>query len=334
MIIKTNKELRDHLGGAVSTSLSAVTDDELENNRILAYVPVAERKYIRKAIGNEMHALLDGEYNSESGVSGENKELFDLLQKACAFYTYAEYSAFSTGSDGDSGYQVDEKTNPKMWQVLERMWKSYDLAAGILEEALKLLFEGDFSAFKNSTVWQNTYGLLVNSGEVLHRALPASGGSYRIFLTLWPYLNDVETRECRMIMGEATYSLIKGKRNGSGEILTPAEKETLSLAEKVSAHAAYLEALPEVFTVETEGGALRVKSEFDGIRNRNTPNDKQMYELQKSIEKKVNRYKGELKAYLDAHLEDFPQYKAERYRGGGRLGFLDNKNLNTIFSVR
>src|SRR5690606_10573692 len=111
-------------------------------------------------------------------------------------------------------------------------------------------------------------------------------------------------------------------------VLAPHERSVLLLAEKLTAHAAYLDALPEVFTVEVDGGSLRVKSEFDGIRNRNTPNEKQTYELQKSVEMKVNRYRGELKAFLDAHLEQFPEYKAERHRAGGKLGFLDNEKYN------
>ena len=335
MIIKSNVELRKHLGGAVSTSLGIPDDTVAESDRILAYVPVAEKKFIQKAIGKEMLAVLESEYNSGPGVSAGNKDLFDLVQKACAFYTYAEYCSFSVGSDGDNGFSVEEKNGSKMWQVLERMAKSYELGSDMIEEAIKLLFTGDFAVFKSSPVWVKTYGLLINSGEVMLRALPASGGSYRLFLTLWPYFKDVEARECRQIMGKATYATLKTKRNGSNETLSDAESGLLEAAEKLVAHAAYFEALPEVLVVSpTTDGHIRVLSDFDGIRNRNNPKPEEYARLLKSIEKKRDRYRNELKAYLDENLDHFPDYKSEMYRGSEGLGFLDNDKYNTLFSIR
>lgn len=331
MLIKTNKELREHLGGAVSMSLTAV-EGEQEDNRILAYVAGAELKYIRKAIGPEMLSQLQAEYDA-GAVSAGNLALFKLLQRASAFYAYAEWSAFSAASDGNNGLEADEKKNPKMWQVLERINKSYELASDSIEEALKVLFTGDFPVFKTSDIWQSTYGLLVNSGDVLHKALPASSGSYRIFVTLWPYLLDVEKRECEEVAGATTYQLLKTKRNGTGWPLDPLQLEARQLMEKLTAHAAYLSALPEIFTVSADGGGLRVFSEFDGIRNKNTPNSDQMARLIGSFEKKVQGYRAELKAHLDNNVSAFTGYGTERYRGGSKPGFMKNEKNSPVFRL-
>ena len=332
MIIRTNKDLRYHLGGVIDMALTSAEGEE-ENNRILAYVPVAENKFIIKAIGKDTFEYLESKIN-DAEASNADKALLKLIQKATAFYTYAEYASYSVGTEGASGFKVDEKNSVKMWQVLERMDKSYDIGASTLESALNLLFTGDYSIFKESEIWLNTYKLLVNSGSVLHRALPASGGSYRIFITLWPYLADAEPRECSLIMGNTLYNSLLTKKHSNPAVLNDKEKQVLAIAQKLAAHSAYLSALNEVFVVEVDGGSLRVKSEFDGIRNKNTPTEKQLFELSTSIQSKINTYRNELKTFLDANVGYFPEYKAERFKGRSKLGLLDNDKYTTIFSLR
>jgi hypothetical protein len=335
MLIKSNTELRKHLGGAVSTSLGVPGDTVDENDRILNYVPVAETKYIKKAIGSGVYGLLNNAYNG-SGVGNTLLEIFDAVQKATAFYAYYEYLSFASADDGNNGLQADEKKSPKMWMVAERQNKAAELASDMIEEALRLLFASELDEFKTSDVWLNTYGLLVNSGNILKVALPPSGGSYRFFLTLWPYMVAVEEFELVSVAGAGTYARFLEKRNGTSQTGVSAEfLKARKKAEALVAYAAYAEAIPQglVVTVTNDGG-LRVLSEFDGIRNRNKPTADQLAILLKSVTDKRDRLREELKVFLTANLEEFTEFETEKYVAGEKPAFMDNEQYKTIFAIR
>ena len=320
----------------MSTSLGVPGDTVDENDRILNYVPVAETKYIKNAISPQVYVLLNTAYNSEQGVANDKKELFDAVQKATAFYAYYEYLSFASADDGNNGLQADEKKSPKMWMVVERQNKSAELASDMIEEALRLLFASDISEFKTSEVWLNTYGLLVNSGSILKVALPPSGGSYRFFLTLWPYMAAVEEFELVNVAGAGTYARFLANRNGTSQTgLSTEFLKARKKAEALVAYAAYAEAIPQgmLVTVTNDGG-LRVLSEFDGIRNRNKPTPDQLGILLKSVTDKRDRLREELKVYLSANLSEFPEFGTEKYVEGEKPAFMDNEQYKTIFAIR
>ena len=323
-LIRSNADLRLHLGGAVSTSLGVVGEEE--NDRILNFVPIAETKFIVKAIGADELDTLDGEYGADP-----KSTLFLLVQKACAFYAYAEYLPFSVADEGDNGLTADEKKSPKMWMLNERVNKAYELGADMLEAALGILFKNSES-FKASDNFNEIYGLLVNSGEVLGRALPPSGGSYRFFLTLWPYLADVEERELVPIVGPTTYAEFVANRNGLGTELSEKFLKARRKAESLVAYAAYAEALPQGLMVTiTKDGALRVLSEFDGMKNRTKVSDEQMDRLIGSVLRKRDLLRAELKMFLDQNKADFGDYASERYTAPSRPAFEDADKYNSIF---
>jgi hypothetical protein len=326
--------MRKHLGGAVDTSLGAVAGED-ENDRILNFVPIAETKYIAKAIGYEMVLALQTEYDAD-GLSGDNVVLFDYVQKALAWYTYAEYLSFASASEGDGGLTIDEKKSPKMWMVIERQNKAMQLGSDMLEEALRLLFTGDFTDFKDSDTYKKMYGLLVNSGDILKLALPPSGGSYRFLLTLWPWLMNMEANELVPIMGQDTYDEIYAMRNGEEPTSAPTAEwlKLRRVAESLVAFAAFEDALPSLNVVITPDGGLRVLSEFDGIRNRSKVSEEQYNKLHRNVGERVVKLRGELKAYLDNNVTVFTRYGTEMYRGAEKIAFMDNERYNTIFGIR
>jgi hypothetical protein len=330
-----------HLGGAVSTSLGVPGDTVDENDRILNYVPVAETKYIKKAIGAEVYGLLNTAYNDTAGVPDNLVELFDAVQKATAFYAYYEYLSFASADDGNNGLQADEKKAPKLWMVIERQNKAVELASDMIEEALRLLFASDIEEFKESDVWLNTYGLLVNSASVMKLALPPSGGSYRFFLTLWPYMAAVEEEELVNVAGAGSYERFLEFRNGTtpSPTLQGGELDVFlkgrKKAEALVAYAAYAEAIQQglVVTVANDGG-LRVLSEFDGIRNRKSPSQEQMANLLKSVTDKRDRLREELKVFLGKHLDVFTEFATEKHVASEKPAFMDNEQYKTIFAIR
>jgi hypothetical protein len=280
-------------------------------------------------------AQIEMDYLNEVNFTGLYLVMFENLQKALAFYTYAEYLSFASASDGANGLQMDEKKSPKMWMVVDRQNKAMELGADMLEEVLRFLFVYEYSAFRNSDTYRNVYGMLVNSGDILKLALPASGGSYRFLLTLWPYLKNVEEVELKQFMGLTTYKELLVIRNGSAEGVAAGVVwlKLRRLAESLVAFVAYYEALPHLTVTVTADGGLRVLSEFDGIRNRNKVTDEQYNRLMQAVYDKREKLRGEIVAYLDANRGVFTDYATEMYKGANKPAFLENDVLDTIFGI-
>ena len=140
----------------------------------------------------------------------------------------------------------------------------------------------------------------------------------------------MEERCLIQVIGRTTYPLLKAW-------VTDADarrKKVVALCRKIVAHQAYFEALPQALTVVQIDGGLRVLSEFDGVRNKKTPDTKQFERLHESVRTKLEAYKAELKGFMDKNNEYFTEYKAEMYKAGARPGFMDAEEYNVIFPIR
>ncbi len=281
-ILISNGQLVRCLGTA---AISASED----SNRMLSYAPSAEL-LVRKALGSEAIAYLKISAVSEiAGMTGAKKLLFGWVERAVAFYTYNFYLPFSIGSDGDNGLQEteSEKTKPvRMGALNERKNATPEMAAEALEEALRLLFENpdDYDFWQDTDAFKSVSALFIRFGSELGKALPPSGGTYRMFLTLRDYIVGAERDLVKPILGKVFFDSLKTKLTAGN--LTTLEKELIEYVSRYEAWAAYLEALDYLVVWATPKG-LRVLSEFDGINNRKTPNAGELADLKLSVDRKM-----------------------------------------------
>lgn len=332
MILNSIESLKAHLGRAIN---KATTLDFIQ-----PYIQLAEDEFIRPAIGPEMLAELDQQYNATpASLTDANQRLLIRLQRALAFYTYVKYLPFSLGNDGDNGLQEQgtQNTQPVRMGVLDkRQRESAENAANALENALVYLHHKrqDYPTWTNSDSYKRSSALFVFSATELTVYLPQVAGSYRLFLSLVPYLYRAEASNIKPLIGSEQFDDLKAKRIATTP-LQPADIRLLEAVSQATATVAYAKALYYLNVVQTSGGGLRVLSDFDGIYNQKAVDARVLLEAQRKADIEAAASLNALKAYLTDFADQYPLYKnGDRYQAKGPNEFPDNKGYKGIFRMR
>lgn len=332
MIINSIDGLKQHLGRAINQASTLAF--------IQPYIQLAEDEFILPAIGPEMLAELDSQLGANpTTLTPANKQLLTRLQRALAFYTYLKYLPFSLGSDGDNGLQEQgtDNTKPVRMGVLDkRQRESAENAASALEKALVFLYQhrADYPTWTNSEAYKRSAALFVFSATELTEHLPQVAGSYRLFLSLVPYLHMAEKNSIRPLVGSEQYDDLKAKRISSLP-LQPTDIRLLEAVGRATATVAYARALYYLNVVQTSGGSLRVLSDFDGIYNQKAVDAKVLLDAQRTADNEAAASLNDLKSYLTEYADQYPLYKnSNRYQEPGPNEFPDNSAYKGIFRMR
>jgi len=333
MILSTIDDLKTYLGRAIN---SATTLAFIE-----PFIQLAQDEFILTAIGPEMLAELDTQVNSTdpSALTAVNRALLKLVQRSLAFYTYQKYLPYSLGNDGDKGLQEQgtDNSKPVRMGVLDvRRRETAENAAKAIESVLLHLFSfpDKYPTWLNSPAYKSTRGLFISSGTELTQYVPQAGGSYRLFVSLKPFLSKVERTDLLPLLGKDQYDALKQSLISSDQ----PSGATLHLLEKVRqavATCAYAKAMYHLNVVQTPGGQLRVLSDFDGIYNQKAVTGHDLSEAQRMADGEAAASLNTLKSFLNAHADDYPLYKnSDRYQAKGPNAFPDNSNYNSVFRMR
>lgn len=330
MILNSIDSLKLYLGRAISQATTLAF--------IQPYIQLAEDEFIGPAIGSEMLSELDTQL-SENAVTPANRLLLTQLQRALAFYTYVKYLPYSLGNDGDNGLQEQgtDKTQPVRMGVLDkRQRESAENAANALEKALLFLFTfaDNYPTWRQSGACQTSRALFVHSATDLTRHLPQVAGSYRLFLTLKPYLNLAERNDILTLIGPDQFDALKAVMLGDGP-LTVNEHDLLERVRQATATSAYAQALYYLNVVQTAGGGLRVLSDFDGIYNQKAVTGRDLEQAQRKADTDAAASLTALKTFLTNNANRYPLYKnSDRYLAAGPNAFPDNSIYKGIFRMR
>lgn len=330
-LITNNQQLRSFLGGAISAS------DDVD--RIMPYLDLAETTYIEKAIGKELLTHLKTAADNESSASEEDSYLLGLVRRALSFYGYWMYLPFSTGTDGDNGLQETktERTQPVRQAMLEkRIAATGDYAAQALETALFLLFAkaSEYPEWEESETYISACELFIRNGSELKKGCAYTRGHHRIFISMREYLEERQRKSIVPALGqEFAEGLLERLKDGE---LTDAEKELMPYIQRALGHSAYEDALMQLTVVQLPSGGLRILSEFDGINNQRalSDQDKVFCEYQKKIGTDAEAYQRELKKYLDANAESFPDYIPTLEADKPKTWPVDNSQYKTVIRMR
>lgn len=302
MIVKQNDQLRKHIGeGIISASL--------DGGRILAFVSFGVG-IVAKAVGIDLIKEIDALVTRDA----KQQALFEHLEKTIAWYAYSKYLPFATGTDGDSGLQETstDKTTPTRLGVIDKRQKATDEnAANSLEDLLIFLFDNasDYETYANSDEFIEYKELIVRNGRELKRALPASNGSYRFYLTLKAYIQEEQDKVVKFV-GNTLLEAVLEKLNANTLKDEPIYKNAYLAISKYICRLAYLKALPRLVVVQSENG-LRVLSEFDGINDSKTPTAAQYELLRDSLERSANEAYNDMIDYLSANVDDLAGFETE-----------------------
>jgi hypothetical protein len=333
MLLKSVNDLKVHLGRTIN---KATTDDFL-----LPFIQLAQDTYILPAIGVEMLTELDTQFNSAepATLTDANKRLLLKLQRALAWYAYWKYLPFSIGNDGDNGLQEQgtDKTQPVRIGVLDRRQReSADNATNALEAALVYLQQAkaDYPTWMASAAFRRANALFIYSGSELTANLPQANGSYRLFLSLIPYLHMAENQSIKPLIGSEQFDDLKAKRIQTN----PLSAEDIRLMEAVSkatATLAYARALYYLNLVIAPGGGLRMLSDFDGIYNQKAVDPLVLAQAQSKADAEANSALKALKNYLTTYADQYPLFKnSDSYTKSNLYDMPKNDDYKGIFRMR
>lgn len=330
-LLQNNQQIRSFLGAAYSAS------DDVE--RIMPYFNMAETTYIEKAISTELLAYLKTIANNENSASDKDKSLLMLVRRALAFYGYWMYLPYSTGIEGDNGLQETktERTQPIRQSMLEkRIATTGDYAASALESVLLMLFSkpSDWESWNNSDTYKAACKLFIRNGSELKKGCPLTRGHHRVYLSMREYLEERQRKSIIPILGsEFADELLNRFRN---EDLSPSEKDLIPYIQRALGYSAYDDALLQLTVVQLPSGGLRVLSEFDGINNQRalSDQDKIFCEFRSKIGEESEAYQRELRKYLDAHADDFPEYISTPESSKPKTWPIDNTQYKTVIRMR
>lgn len=328
MIVKTIDEIRQYLGGSISSGSTLA--------RYEASMRDGERT-IRKIVGDTLMKSLLDQYEAGSWTDTQFEILFGYVQRAAVWWGYADFLPMSAGTDADNGL-VENTTadnGPIRQSVLEkRMTKATEKAADAIEELLQYLFSNaeKFDDWRNSSAYTDAMELFVNSGTALAKYIPQGNGSYRMWLTLKWYLRESED-SVLLLMGPAQFTDMKAKLKARTE-LSVLEKALLEKMGRACSWVAYKNALPYLRIVSLSAGGLRVLSEFDGINNAKAPTDEQYQRYEQNLKNEAEGKLSELRKFLDENADQLPLYKNSSAYKPPKSGSILEKNKDYTQVIR
>jgi|GEM_PF-2545092 len=332
MLLKDVNDLRVHLGRAINRA----TQDEF----LTPFIQLAQDEFILPAIGSAMLDELDTQYNStdSTALTPANRKLLTQLQRPLAWYAYTAYLPFAIGNDGDNGLQEQgtDKTQPVRIGVLDkRQRQSVENAANALETALLFLdfHRADYPTWTASDAYKATRLLFIRSASMLTAHLPQSARSYRLFLTLQPYLLRAEVNNILPVLGVDQYTELKAYQQTN--FIVPEMETLLDWIRPALASQAYADALFHLNVTQTAGGALRILSDFDGIYNAKAVSDDLLQTARSEARAEATRRLKTLKTFLTKNADQYPTYKnSPAGQAPNPFDLPDNSSYKGIFRMR
>jgi hypothetical protein len=326
----------------LSESLGKALDVSVGFEKMMPFTDIAYNKYIAKAIGDEYIDKICDEL-IVNAMSAPRKAKAQTLRKtlrySLAFYTYYEYSSFGIGKAGINGLdesKSDTTLPARKWVFDERKNKAVEIAASQLEAALVELinFRADYPEFYAVGNAVQYTEIFTQNGTQMLQACPATGGSYRLWASLFNFYKKVG-RDILVPLLSQTYitalrgRLLAGASNAEDSAILPYIREVETIH-------AYLMAFDTLVVRQTDGGGLRVHSEFDGINNASTPSPEQLFNLKEMLKGEASASITRLQNFLYKNIANYTEYAGSTaYKvPTGKAGFQRSANYKTLYTIR
>lgn len=330
-LLTNNAQLRSFLGAAYSAS------DDID--RIAPYLDLAESSFIEKAISPELLVELKTSADNESTASPNMKVLLGLTRRALAFYGYLLYLPYATGNDGDNGLQETktERTQPIRQAMLEkRVGATAENASNALEAVLSVLYNapGNYTTWKNSDTYKQACELFIRNGHELKAACSYTRGHHRLYVSMREHIAERQRKTIVPVLGEEFTAGLLVRMEGRQ--LTDDEKRLMPYIQRALGYAAYVDSLLLMTVVQLPNGGLRILSEFDGINNQRALSDQDatFCKYQEKLTLDADSYQRELKRYLEANADSFPDYVPTPQENKPKTWPIDNQQYKTVIRMR
>jgi hypothetical protein len=203
----------------------------IEFENLETYIDIAQNDLIEDVIGQEIYDVAQAHYDSpdyehdDSGSgSGDDRTSEDLtnlvhkLQLPIALMAYRNYANSADLTHSNKGRQIFVSENEKPafeWMVkrdeeniLNTAFRSTDLALKFLEDNIDL-----FPEYANSDAYAKQKGHFINTAKDFDSIFPIEK-SRRLFVVLIPFINEIERKTLKAILGKDLYDELKAYITG------------------------------------------------------------------------------------------------------------------------
>lgn len=242
-------------------------------DELAPYVEQATEIYVLPYVGSDTYDPIADAFETDGGtsLSGKQKELMRLLQRAIAYYTIAHalpkkltvMASMGAVNANPSGGAVP----PAQWMFKNALWSVTKDADTFLDAALAYLQKevATFTAWKASDAYSEGKADFFRSVKEF-QAYHHIGSSFRTFLALLGYIQKATDRYIRTILGDSLLDELVTAVKGGGA-LSDDQKKLLHYVRSALAPWSVFMAIPHLTCIVEQDG-LKVVSSTDGMDSR------------------------------------------------------------------
>lgn len=234
---------------------------------------LAQGKYLQPILGPTLLSSLLTKYAADDNSLNSEpwKSLLSTSQALCAKFGLAYFgpTSISVGSSGLTFTADENKKTVFPWQRAEFI-EAYTNQGYSAAEYLAFhlsVNRGQFSDWADTDYEKEARGWIIQDSRTLGKYLAGTEGNYYLLTYLRPAMRDIQRNRLKPLMETASagsYAALLEKLT-KGQSLTPAEQETLELAEPALAYSAAAEFIEgEQGTLSPEGLRVRSRNDFAG----------------------------------------------------------------------
>lgn len=292
---------------------SVIAKDDYSGNRVLPSTELAQENYLIPEIGEEFFAVVVKYLNNNPDALDSEKydALLARIKKVVVWGTYFEYLFFALGQDTGNGIveTVAENSKPVRIGILDERKKRAKINLGReIDRLMAFLFRNraDYTEWAETDSAKESLSLFVRSGVELGKALPESFGSYWLWKRMRQNMIQMTDDLLKPVLGVELLVVLNQKLQDD-ELVEPYKELRKLCANYVSAYI-YHYIMPSLTLVITEGGSLRVQSEFDGINNAKAATEEQMNRLMAGLDLQTKDALSAILRFLKEKDTDLPEY--------------------------
>lgn len=318
-------EIKKHLPVNVSVNFKSLKP----------HIKVAERKYIKKLLGDDQYEELTDYYDEHHAPEERLDDLLDLVQFALINLAYWwGFPKLNTKFSDQGAYRNETEKQKSLYKYQEVDLRNSFKQDGFngLDAVLEFLEINIsiFPAFEGSSGYAFFKSNFICSTAEFD-SIYSIGGSRLVFLKLRRFMNIVEDFKILPFIGRDFYEELK-EQLLEGELTSPNGKAVEIIKKAVAFHS-MSQGYVELGINIKDNGLVFETSDDPDYKKTTTVNGLELSALIKSSRENGDRYLEQLKDHLHENIDDYPTYEdSGAYDATNTAHLRDNSNKKTFWT--
>lgn len=300
MLLKTIDEIRQYCTAITSGMLFEA---------VIPAIRQAEQTYIIPAMSQAQYDIINTEYQAGT-IAGTKLKLLKFAQASISYFVAYHQSTINALqlTDGGNMEPTPNNTTPARMALIESSQDHFFDTANINLDVMLTYMElnkADFTAWVASEAYTLTKELFINSTAEFEATGLRINKSREIFMSIRPFISEVEQFTIRPILGKTLYDGVKARiLDGT---TTTADKKLIKQISKALAYLSMLEALPTMNAKITTKG-LQVSQSNTSVTQKSLAQDKAKSQFYEQIHKTGSANLTRLREFLEENAADYTDY--------------------------